>query len=71
MNKGTDHDPAPEQAAGAPPLPDTQAELMRQIQQALLIGGDLSLEEDRRRGFDPYNNRANPTSGVWRLRRRD
>ena len=71
MSKESEHNPAPEPAAGAQPLADPQAELMRQIRRALLIGGDLSLEEDRGDGFDPYNNRATPTSGVWRLRRRD
>jgi hypothetical protein len=71
MNKESEHNPAPEQAAGAQPVPDPQAELMRQIRRALLLGGDLSLEEDRRGGFDPYNNRATPASDVWRLRRRD
>jgi hypothetical protein len=71
MSKESEHNPAPEQAAGAQPLADPQAELRRQIRRALLLGGDLSLEEDRRGGFDPYNNRAVPASGVWRLRRRD
>jgi len=72
MSKESEHNPGPSgQANGAQSVPDPQVELMRQIQRALILGGDLSLEEDRRAGFDPYNNRATPTSGVWRVRRRD
>lgn len=71
MTKEAEHNRGPEQAAGPQPVPDTRAELMRQIQRALIVDGGLRLEDDRSDGFDPYNNRVTPTTGQWRVRRRD
>ncbi len=71
MSKETEHNPGPEPPAGSQPLPDPRAKLVREIQRALILSAELSLEEDRRGGFDPYNSRTTPSNGVWRVRRRD
>ncbi len=52
-------------------MPDPRAELVRQIRRALILDGGLSLEEETGGGFDPYNSRLAPTTGQWRVRRRD
>jgi hypothetical protein len=71
MTKEAEQNPAPEQAAAAQPEPDKHAEVMQQIRRALLLDSALRLEEQERRdGFDPYNNRVTPTSGQWQVRRR-
>lgn len=71
MDKKAEQNPGPKPATGAPPVADTHAEVMRQIQRALIRDCGLQLEPERREGFDPYNNRVTPSSGQWRVRRRD
>jgi hypothetical protein len=57
---------------------DPRDEVLRQIRLALILDGGLTGDAAQSSapsvgpaGFDPYNSRTAPASGVWRSRRRD